>query len=459
MEAVEVPQTLEYRGGQLNAAPILEGENFTNWKKRFMCHILGVLLTKVDRSQSSRVPTPFLEDLYEAIRQACLVKTNTESEPSEDPIDTKTPESPYAVASPTPLPNSTPPACHTKESEDSDTSGKRSTSSDSTTPLSPDHPLTRTLPTPTPTHASFHRRTARVTVHTQLVMSLGHSARVAEAMALLDLALRKSEEDEIEEEDINEDKGHGLNDEGHGLDDKGHSLDDEGQGLDDEGHRLDDEGRSVKSDGLGLEGEEEAVPEGQQRVVLVMGEIVSAPLGLRYGVLRRPELAVEEDQVYSTFEIGQGSRSVIVPERTEIVSALRKPTVTMWIHPVDAPSAIPSPISSPMRSLTILSPIASLVATPIATILRLDVMPPTLFASIDKDVRELYTRALWKLVLALKAWTRHVGTRMADMSRAGYDDHRLVHDMLVQQATLQNELQEIRGRVTTLEQEKDRREQ
>ncbi|GKF23698.1 hypothetical protein Tco_0076020, partial [Tanacetum coccineum] len=35
MAAVEVPQTLEYKGGQLNAAPVLEVENFTNWKKRY----------------------------------------------------------------------------------------------------------------------------------------------------------------------------------------------------------------------------------------------------------------------------------------------------------------------------------------------------------------------------------------------------------------------------------------
>ncbi|GKF06751.1 retrovirus-related pol polyprotein from transposon TNT 1-94 [Tanacetum coccineum] len=40
METVEVPQTLEYRGGQLNVAHVLEVENFTNWKKRFMCHII-----------------------------------------------------------------------------------------------------------------------------------------------------------------------------------------------------------------------------------------------------------------------------------------------------------------------------------------------------------------------------------------------------------------------------------
>ncbi|GJW16973.1 hypothetical protein Tco_0024409 [Tanacetum coccineum] len=40
--ATEVPQTLEYRGGQLNVAYMLEVENFTNWKKRFMCHIDGI---------------------------------------------------------------------------------------------------------------------------------------------------------------------------------------------------------------------------------------------------------------------------------------------------------------------------------------------------------------------------------------------------------------------------------
>ncbi|GJY15963.1 retrovirus-related pol polyprotein from transposon TNT 1-94 [Tanacetum coccineum] len=42
MAAVEVPQTLKYRGGQLNVADVLEVENFTNWKKSFMCHIIGI---------------------------------------------------------------------------------------------------------------------------------------------------------------------------------------------------------------------------------------------------------------------------------------------------------------------------------------------------------------------------------------------------------------------------------
>ncbi|GKC33949.1 hypothetical protein Tco_1046333 [Tanacetum coccineum] len=42
MVAVEVPQTFEYRGGQLNVTHVLEVKNFTNCKKRFMCHIIGI---------------------------------------------------------------------------------------------------------------------------------------------------------------------------------------------------------------------------------------------------------------------------------------------------------------------------------------------------------------------------------------------------------------------------------
>nr|GEW59533.1 hypothetical protein [Tanacetum cinerariifolium] len=64
-----------------------------------------------------------------------------------------------------------------------------------------------------------------------------------------------------------------------------------------------------------------------------------------------------------------------------------------------------------------------------------------------------------QVLSTFEAWARNVDTRMADMSRAGYDDHRLIHDMLVQQTALQRELQEMRGRVTALEQERDRREQ
>ncbi|GJY59830.1 hypothetical protein Tco_0459722 [Tanacetum coccineum] len=97
-------------------------------------------------------------------RQAYLVRTDTESEPFED-LETETPESPHTVASPTPLPDSTPPTCHVEESEGSDTSDVRSTSSDSTAPLLPDHPLTHT----TPALVSSLRRTAHMAVYKEVI--------------------------------------------------------------------------------------------------------------------------------------------------------------------------------------------------------------------------------------------------------------------------------------------------
>ncbi|GJT18868.1 hypothetical protein Tco_0877574 [Tanacetum coccineum] len=307
-------------------------------------------------------------------------------------------------------------------------SSHSSASLDSTAPLSPDHPLTYVSPTPTPTRASFHSRTARMTVRAQPVMPPGHSAKVIEAMALSDSTFRKryrssyekpsllsslaflvrkryrgtselildtdSEEDEIGEEDSNKDEGHGLDDEDHGLDDEDHSLDDEGRSLDEEG------------------------------------------LGLGYRAFRRREIAVDKDQVYSTFEVGQGSGSIPDPERRERVSTLRQPTLTTWIDPEDGiayidfpsylppappaqtppspkwssgslpvsptPSTVHSPIPLPMISLTVPLTIVSPVATPTATI------------SINED--------------------------------------QFI------EAALQRELQEMRGHVTALEQEKDCRE-
>ncbi|GKB67517.1 hypothetical protein Tco_0928929 [Tanacetum coccineum] len=415
--------------------------------------------TQADGAQSSRVPVPLPEDPYEAIRRAYLVGTD---------IDT-------------------PPVCHVEESEGSDTSGAGSTSSDSTTPLSPGHPLTRN----TLVFVSSLRRTARMTVHVQPVLSPGYSARIAEAAATSDVAFCKrfrssyknspsptlpvrkryrgtselilgtdSEGDELEDEEVEdssdfdsesedaEDEGLTAGDEGPSMDNESHGLDDGSHGRDDEGRGIDDEGHRVESDGLGLEEEEEAVPGGQQQAAPVVGTTVSTPLGLGYRALRRRELALEEDEVYSTFEVGQGSGSAPESERSERVSAFRQPTLTTWTDPKDgmiyidipdypppappvqtpplpdwtpgslpvSPSLldVPSPVSSPMVPLTVSSPVTTSTATiPIDEdqfieigaqlelyrgILqdhtqRLDAMLPTLFVKIDRDVRELYTRS------------------------------------------------------------------
>nr|GFC84444.1 hypothetical protein [Tanacetum cinerariifolium] len=116
--------------------------------------------------------------------------------------------------------------------------------------------------------------------------------------------------------------------ESYGLDDESYGLDDESHGVDDASRGLDDDGRGLESDGLGLG--EEVVLEGQQQGALIMRTTVSMPLGLGYGSLRHQELALEDDHVYSTFEVGRDSGSALEPERSERVSSFRQPTLTTW---------------------------------------------------------------------------------------------------------------------------------
>nr|GEW16515.1 hypothetical protein [Tanacetum cinerariifolium] len=425
---------------------------------------------QADRTQSSRVPVPLPEDPYEAIRQAYLVRTDTESEPFEG--EARTPESPHIVA---------PPTCHVEESEGSGTSGASSTSSDSTASLSPDHPLTHT----TPILVSILLRTACMAVRVLPAMSPGLSTGIAKVAAMFDLAFRKrfrssydslplltlpvrkryrgtsklilgtdnekdeevdeSSDSDSESEDVEEKgptaehedpaaedeglavrvEGPNVDDESYGLDGESHGVDDKSHGLDDESYGIDGEGRGIKSGGLGL------------------GTTCS-------------------DTTFTRVDVWFTSYF----------------TITFYCT---------SPVSSPMIPLTVPSPIASPMATSTATIpvnedwfikvgawlelyrgilqdhtQRLDAMPPTLFVEIDRDERELYTisgavrdeifskryqfgsleheqertvvtfGALWRPVLALKAW-------------AG-------------RTALQQELHEMRDRVTALEQERDRRE-
>ncbi|GKB99885.1 hypothetical protein Tco_0986022 [Tanacetum coccineum] len=265
--------------------------------------------TQADGAQSSLVPAPFPKDLYEAIRQACLVETDTESEPFVDPIKTETIESPYIVASPTSLPDSTPPVCHAEESEESDTSGVRSMSSDSTVPLSPDYPLTYTSPTPTPIQASFHRRTARMTVRALPAMSPSHLARVTKAMALLDSAFRKRYRSSYETPSSSSSPALPVRKRYRGTSELILDTDSEGDELGDEDIREDES----------LDADEE----------------------------RERELEVEEDQVYSAFEVGQSYGSIPEPERSERVLTLRQLTLTTWIDLEDGTTYIDVPVYPP----------------------------------------------------------------------------------------------------------------
>ncbi|GJR04823.1 hypothetical protein Tco_0527807 [Tanacetum coccineum] len=321
--------------------------------------------TQADGAQSSRVPVPLPEDPYEAIRQAYLDGTNTESKPFEDPIDTETPELPLTIAPPTSLSEST-----------------------------------------SPVLVPILHRTARMAVRAPPAMSSGLSANMAEVAAMSESAFRKrfrssyesspsvsppdlpsqkryrgtselvedsDEDDDEKDEEIEEsldsdsvsedaeDEGPTTKDEdlaagdeglvtrveGPGMDYKSYGIDDESRGLDDEGH-------SVESDSLSLEEEEEAVPGGQQQAGLVVGTAVSAPLGLGYGALRHRELALEEDH----------------------------PILTTWTDPKDGMIYIDVPAYPPP---------APPVQTP--PLLRLEELSPDMFERYDRDIRELFTRS------------------------------------------------------------------
>nr|GEY70019.1 hypothetical protein [Tanacetum cinerariifolium] len=293
-----------------------------------------------------RVPVPFPEDPYGAIRQAYLVET-------------KTSESPHIVASPTSLPDSTPPMHHAEDSMDSETSGARSTPSDSIAPLSPDHPLTHA----SPTLAHILRRIARMVVRVSPAMSPSLSASIAEVVAMSDSVFRKRFRSSYDSSPsasppnlpsqkryrgtsglVDDDKEEGDEEEDEEIEE---SLDSDSESDDpeDEGPIAEDEDPATRDEGLAA--------------ASVVETNVGEPLGLGYREMRRREITLGEGQMPSAFKVGKGFGSVSVPERLKRVSALRQPTLTTWIDPEDVPSIIPLPISSPMIPLTVPSPVAS----------------------------------------------------------------------------------------------------
>ncbi|GKE23504.1 hypothetical protein Tco_1435016 [Tanacetum coccineum] len=407
--------------------------------------------TQADGAHSSRVPVSLLEDPYEAIRHAYLVGTDTESEPIEYPIEAKALESPHTVASPTSLPDSTPPTCHVEDSEGSDMSGARSTSSDSTAPLLLDHPLTHTTPTLVP----ILRRNARMAVHFPPTMSPGLSASVAEVEAMSDSAFRKRfrssyesspsssppdlpsrkryqgmselvEDDDEEGDDEEEDKemeesldsdsvSEDAEDEGPTAEDEDPAARDEGLAAGDEGPGMGVESRSLGSD--------EAVLEGQQRAASVAKTAVDEPLGLGYEALRRREITLGEGRMPSVFEVvttwmdpEDGIVYIDVPAYPPPAPPAQTPPSPEWSFgslPISlATSIVPSPISSPMISLTVPSPVASPATSETGGFLtelgarvemqgglirdhtvRLEELSPALFKRYDKDIGELFTRS------------------------------------------------------------------
>ncbi|GJY22553.1 hypothetical protein Tco_0396211 [Tanacetum coccineum] len=410
--------------------------------------------TQADGAQSSRVPVPLLEDPYEAIRQAYLVGTDTESEPFEDPIETETPESPQTVAPPTSLPDSTPPTL---------------------------------VPIP--------RRTARMAVCVPPTMLPGLSASIAEVAAMSDSTFCKRFRSSYESSPSSSPpdlplwkRYQGTSDESEDAEDEGPTAEDKDPAAGDEGLAAGDEGPGIGVKSLGLGGDE-AVPKGQQRATPVMETAVGAGLsvnlmvfdqgfyglGLGNGALRRREISVgggPDSQCIQ--DLDNGIAYIDVPAYPPPAPPIQTPASPEWpsgslvVSP--APSIVPSPISSPMISLTVPLTVASLATAETVGFLtelgaqvemqgglihdhtvRLGELSPALFERYNRDIGELFTRsgairdeifsqryqfrsleheqdrvavtfgAIWRPVLALELWIGQTDAQRAGLWHAIYD--------------------------------------
>ncbi|GKD88807.1 hypothetical protein Tco_1364314, partial [Tanacetum coccineum] len=216
-----------------------------------------------------------------------------------------------------------------KPSDTRITSPHSTTSPDSTTPLSPDHLLTQTAPTPTPARALFYRRIARMAVRTQPAMPPSLSARVTEAMTLSPSSFRKRYMSSYETPSPSPTLA-------------------SPQTL-----------PLWKRTRVPAHRErEETAPGDQQQPAPVEDTVMDEPLGLGFGAARRRTLELAEDATPSTFEIGD---SIVY---TDIECGI--PLVHSPVQSLFSPVYIPS---SPGWSLTpsLESPASLTVPTPIAS--------------------------------------------------------------------------------------------
>nr|GEU85947.1 hypothetical protein [Tanacetum cinerariifolium] len=315
-------------------------------------------------------------------------------------------------------------------SEPSDTritSSHSSTSLDFTAPLSPNHPLTQASPTPTPTRVSFHRRIARMAVRTQPTLFLSMSARIAEATALSPSSFRKRYRSAYETPSPSSSLTLPIRKRYRGTSELILDTETEGESSDSDAEREEDEGPSLKE-------EEEATPEGQQQAISVVDTAVDTPEG--------------QQQAISVLDMRQ-------QKGAERISAFRHLTPVTWVDPEDGRVYTNIPTYVPPAAHVQTPPypewLSGSLPVSSSSLVRLDALPPTLFEDYDRDLRELYTRswavrdkiflqryrfrsleqeqeratvtfsAIWRPILALKAWASQTDAQRAALWHAIYD--------------------------------------
>ncbi|GJV34601.1 hypothetical protein Tco_1395001 [Tanacetum coccineum] len=232
-----------------------------------------------------------------AVRQTHLVDTDIESDPEEAPSEIEEFQPLFSMA---PI-----------------TGGEFEVSKPSDTRITSSHhcyPLTQA----SPTRVLFHCRTTCMAVRTQPTLSLGMSARIAEAAALSPSSFRKRYRSSYETPSPSSSPILPIRKRYRGTSELVEDPEEESSDSDTKREGSEDEG-----------------PSSDDEVVLVVDTAVDEPLGLRYGALRLHELALREGSMPSTFEVGRSSRFVPGHEGAERIYAFRLPTLVTWADPKD----------------------------------------------------------------------------------------------------------------------------
>nr|GEU78681.1 hypothetical protein [Tanacetum cinerariifolium] len=353
------------------------------------------------------MPIPLSDDPYVAVRQEQLVDIDTKSEPQEALSKA---EELQPLGSRVPL--------MSEEFEASEPSCTRTVSSyslvssDSIAPISPDHHVSPTL---TPTRVSFQCRTARMAMRTQPTLSPGMSARIAEAAALSPSSFHKRYKSSYEAS-LSSSPTLPVRKRYRDADDER-----EGQGLVNEGQGLKDNGLAA-----------------------------SESLGLGYGAARRRVLESTREIAPSTYKVGQSSR-VYTDISTYVPLAVPVQTSPSLEWSLGSLSVSPS-------SPVVPSPIASLVATLAATIsvrlVRYEIFSQSYrFRSLEREHKRAMVTfsAIWRLVLALEAWSGQTDAQRAALWHAIYDIQRENHNLRRQLAEERRERLELTDRVARME--------
>ncbi|GJY23708.1 hypothetical protein Tco_0397366 [Tanacetum coccineum] len=310
------------------------------------------------------------------------------------------PLSAHTIASPTPLPNSTPPTRHAEDLVDSDTSSMRPASSDFTAPLSLYHLLTHASPTLVP----FLRRTPHMAMRVPPAMSPSLFASIAEISPSSSppvLPLRKHYqgksklvEDDDEEEDEEVEESSDSDSKSEDTEDEGPTIEDEGPATGDKGNATRNESPVMRVESLGLGGDE-AVPEGQQRVSPVVETAIEPERPEGVSALKQPTLTTWMD-----LEDGRAYIDVpAYPPPAPPVQTLPSPEWLSGSLPISlAPSIDPLPISSPMIPL----PVPLLVASPIMA--EAEGFLTELSLEHEHERVAVNFRVIWRPVLSMESW-------------------------------------------------------